>query len=273
MIYEVPAEGGITRMIGIYRSLDGVGDLGSIRSVRTYMLELVLGHDAVLVHAGGSPDAYRRMPEWGMDHLDGVRGVREASVFWRDPARRASMGYEHSLLTSGEAVRAYLDRSGLRTAPRDGWSLGWRRVSDGTPAAGTEAERIEIRFSPGGKATTFDYDAEEGAYRVGQYGGPYLDGGTGEQVRVSNVLALEMEAERIEGDEAGRLEVVTCGAGTGIFCCGGRYVPIRWSREGREDPLVFTRLSGLPLGLGPGRTYIAVVPAGDAGGIVTGGGA
>ena len=32
IIYEVPAEGGITQMLGVYQTLDGVGNLGSIRS-------------------------------------------------------------------------------------------------------------------------------------------------------------------------------------------------------------------------------------------------
>ena len=40
LIYEVPAEGGITRMVAVFQSLDGVGNLGSIRSTRAYYLEL-----------------------------------------------------------------------------------------------------------------------------------------------------------------------------------------------------------------------------------------
>ena len=36
IIYEVSAEGGITRMLGVFQSLEGVGTLGSIRSSRPY---------------------------------------------------------------------------------------------------------------------------------------------------------------------------------------------------------------------------------------------
>ena len=56
IIYEIPAEGGVTRMIGVFQSLEGVETLGSIRSTRPYYLEVALGHDAILVHAGASPD-------------------------------------------------------------------------------------------------------------------------------------------------------------------------------------------------------------------------
>ena len=38
IIYEIPAEGGITRMLGVFQTMDGVGNLGSIRSTRPYYL-------------------------------------------------------------------------------------------------------------------------------------------------------------------------------------------------------------------------------------------
>ena len=54
IIYEIPAEGGITRMVGVYQSLEDVGTIGSIRSARPYYLEVALGHDAIFLHAGGA---------------------------------------------------------------------------------------------------------------------------------------------------------------------------------------------------------------------------
>ena len=81
IIYEMPAEGGITRMVALFQSLDGVGNLGSIRSTRAYYLELALGHDALLVHAGGSPEAYKDIPAWGVDNMDGVNGGSDAKIF------------------------------------------------------------------------------------------------------------------------------------------------------------------------------------------------
>ena len=120
IIYEVPAEGGITRMLGVYQSLEGVGNLGSIRSARSYYLELALGLDALFVHAGGSPGAYRDLPAWGVDNMDGVRGRSDAEIFWRDAERRKSKGYEHSLLTSGERILDYLGEGHFPTEHESG---------------------------------------------------------------------------------------------------------------------------------------------------------
>ena len=140
VIYEVPAEGGITRMLAVYQSLEGVGNLGSIRSARSYYLELALGLDAVYVHAGGSPGAYRDIPAWGVDNLDGVRGDEDAKIFWRDQERRKTKGYEHSLLTSGENIQAYLDMGSLRAEHERGYVYPQAFVPDGTPAGGSLAE-------------------------------------------------------------------------------------------------------------------------------------
>ncbi|WP_300821362.1 DUF3048 domain-containing protein, partial [uncultured Oscillibacter sp.] len=72
IIYEVPVEGGITRMLCLYQTVEGVDILGSVRSARPYFVELALGHDAVYVHAGGSQEAYSNLRSWKLDHMDGV---------------------------------------------------------------------------------------------------------------------------------------------------------------------------------------------------------
>ncbi len=103
VIYEIVAEGGITRMMGLYQDLEGVGDLGSIRSARDYYVSLALGHDAIYIHAGGSPQAYDAFDNWKVTHIDFVNGPY-GDMCWRDPDRKKSAGLEHSLLTSSERV-------------------------------------------------------------------------------------------------------------------------------------------------------------------------
>ena len=258
LIYEVVAEGGITRMLGLYQSLEGVGNLGSIRSTRTYYLELALGHDALLVHAGGSPDAYQKIAAWGVDNMDGVNGGSDAKIFWRDADRRKTMGYEHSLLTSGEAIQEYLDQGHFSTEHEEGYTYPQTFTEDGTPAGGTNAEHISVKFSSY-KTGTFDYDAASGSYLAGQYGADYIDGETGEQVHATNVLVLKTGISVISGDTAGRMSVRLTGTGEGMFFCGGKSVPIQWSKADRNSPFVYTLEDGTPLALGQGKTYVCII--------------
>lgn len=258
IIYEIPAEGGITRMLALYQTLDGVENLGSIRSTRPYYIEVALGHDALLVHAGGSPAAYADIPAWKVDNMDGVHGGSDAEIFWRDKERRKTAGYEHSLLTSGEKIQAYLDEGHFRTEHGAGYQEPLRFREDGTPEGGERAEQVTVKISQY-KTGTFDYDAGAGGYAVGQYGKEYVDGNTGEQVVVTNVLVLETQESVIAGDTEGRLKVRTTGEGEGRFFCGGKTVPIRWSRADRNSPFVYTTEDGAPLELGEGSSYICII--------------
>lgn len=256
IIYEVPVEGGITRMLGLYQSVEGIEVLGSVRSARPYFVELALGHDAVYVHAGGSQEAYADLRSWKVDHMDGVRGGEDAKIFWRDPDRRKNNGYEHSLITSGGKILEYLAKGKFPTEHPDGWSSLQAFVEDGTPAGGETAEHVKVRFSSY-KTGTFDYDAAAGRYWVGQYGKEHLDGSTGEQVSAVNVLVLETSTAVL--DNVGRLRVQTTGEGTGRFFCGGKTVPIRWSRKDRNSPFAYTLEDGRSLALGQGNSYVCII--------------
>lgn len=257
IIYEVPAEGGITRMLGVFQSLEGIGTLGSIRSSRPYYLELALGHDALYVHAGGSPEAYKDIPAWGVDHMDGVNGGSDAKIFWRDAERRKTMDYEHTLVTSGEKIQEYA-AAHFRTEHKEGYICPHTFAEDGTPTNGAAAAQVTLKFS-NYKTGVFDYDATTGRYLASQYGGPYTDGATGEQVAVTNVLVLETSISEIPGDTYGRLTVNLTGKGSGTYFCGGKCVPIQWSKADRNSPFIYTLADGSPLTLGQGKSYVCII--------------
>lgn len=256
MIYEAPVEGGITRMLALYQTVEGVETLGSVRSARPYFVELALGHDAVFVHAGGSQEAYSNLSSWKVDHMDGVRGGEDAKIFWRDPDRRKNNGYEHSLVTSGEHIQEYLDKGKFPVYHEDGWQYLQAFKEDGMPTAGETAEHIQVGFSSY-KTGTFDYDAASGRYLVGQYGKEHVDGSTGTQVSAVNVLVLKTSTAVL--DSVGRLRVQTTGEGEGTFFCGGKALPIRWSRKDRNTPFSYTLEDGSSLPLGQGNTYVCII--------------
>ena len=262
IIYEVPAEWGITRMLALYQSVEGVGEIGSVRSARDYYVSLALGHDAVYLHAGGSPGAYTAIKEWGVTALDCVNGPYEGTLFWRDQERRRTMGLEHSVLTSGEVIQELLPTySRVELEHPDGFDTGLSFAEDGTPAGGEPAQTVSVRFSSY-KTGVFTYDGESGQYLVEEYDAPYVDGNTGEQVAVTNVLVLFTDISAIPGDTSGRLSVRTTGEGTGYFACGGQYIPIRWEKLSHDSPMTYARTDGTPLELGVGSSYINIVAQG-----------
>ena len=261
IIYEVVAEGGITRMLGVYQDLTDVGTIGSVRSARPYFVELALGHDALLVHAGASNDGYVAMKDWDADHLDGVNGVYSypsTGLFWRDRDRVEGKHYavEHSLVTTGEAICAVLERSSFRLAHEEDYEPALAFTEDGTPASGEDAGIITVSFS-GVKTGVFRYDADSGLYQVEQGSNPYIDGNTGEQIAVTNVLVLRTDITD-SGDSYGHMGVTLSG-GEGWFACGGKIVPIAWHKDGPRSPVTYTLEDGSPLLLGRGKSYVNIV--------------
>ena len=263
IIYEVPAEGGITRMLGVYQTLDGVGNLGSIRSARPYYIELAMGHDALYVHAGGSPEAYQDLKSWKVDYIDGVNGsASQSAVFWRDPERKKNKGYEHSLLASGETIQSFWDNSKYPKTHQDDYSYP-QTFTDDPLTGGTAAEHIKLYYTSY-KTGLFDYDAETGKYLVSQYQAPYVDGNTGEQVGITNLLILETSIAAISGETAGRQKGRTTGEGEGTLYRSGQCIPIHWSRSNRDVPFSYTTSDGQPLALGRGNSYVCLINPGSS---------
>lgn len=259
IIYEAPAEGGITRMMGVFQSVDGVGEIGTVRSARPYYVELAMGLDAIFLHAGGSPEAYSTIKKWGVSALDCVNGPYEGTLFWRDSFRCKNAGLEHSVLTSGEKItELFPTYKKLRKTHDDGYTAPLTFVEDGTPTTGGTAGTITIRYS-NYKTGVFRYDVATGHYLVEEYGAPYVDANNGQQVAVTNVLVVFTDVKAIPGDTAGRLNVRLTGTGSGYFACGGRYIPITWSKESETEPMYFFDEAGQSLSLGAGTSYINIV--------------
>ena len=121
IIYEAPAEGGITRMLAVFQSVEEVGNIGSVRSARDYYVSLAMGHDALYLHAGGSPGAYAAIKNWGAAAFDCVNGPYEGTLFWRDKERRKHMGMEHSVLTSGSTISELMPTYSYRLEHKEGY--------------------------------------------------------------------------------------------------------------------------------------------------------
>lgn len=262
VIYEILEEGGITRMLAVYQDITQVeGNLGSIRSTRPYYVYLVAGLDGFLVHAGGSGAAYNAIESLYIDDLDALSGPA-ASLFWRDK-NRLNSGYatEHTMYITASDIADYLKEMPIRTRHTDEWANSVDRtfVEDATPADGSAANVITVPFS-GYKTGEFKYDPDTGKYLVSEFGSAYMDEAQGKQVSVKNVLIVMTEVSRIEGDTKGRINVAMEGSGIGYFACGGKYIPINWSRETETSPYVFTTMDGEPLVLGIGNSYVNIVP-------------
>ena len=266
ILYEVLAEGGITRCMGIYSDISGVERLCSIRSARKYYVDILRGYDAWYIHAGGSAEADAYMKNIGLNHLDGT--VADCDYFKRDQDRlNAGYSSEHTLYTTGQwAVNGALKKGFDLTRENADYGMTF---NDKTVLAGQNAEKLTVYFNMGGKpgaytkSTAFTYDPDTRLYAAAQHGGAYVDAGTGEVVTFRNILVLRMATSVQAGTEL--LTINTTGSGTGYFICNGQLVNIKWSRISTTQPFTYTLEDGTPITFGVGSTYIGVIPTNATG--------
>ncbi len=107
LLYEVLAEGEITRLIALFQSSAFTGDIGPVRSIRPYFISIGKSYGAIQVHAGGSPDGYETISRERIENLDEITNA--GPYFWREKSRKAP----HNL---------YTNLTNIRDAPVNGGS-------------------------------------------------------------------------------------------------------------------------------------------------------
>ena len=166
------------------------------------------------------------------------------------------MDFEHTLMTFGDRLEKYTSENGWRLKHEAGYQYPVTYAKDGTPAGGTNATDISVEFSSY-KTGTFTYDPATKLYMIGQYGGPYIDGNTGEQVGITNLLILRASISPIPDSPC--LDIDITGSGDGTYICGGKAMDIQWHKEDMYDPFSFTTADGSSFPFGIGKTYVCVV--------------
>lgn len=256
IIYEMIVEGGITRMCAIFQDVDPETILGSIRSSRHNYLDLVQAHDALYIHAGGSPQAYTDIANRDIDNICGVRGPG-AHLYYRDDARLATMNYEHTLcIKAGTALDYFKNDSGYRTEHNEDYKCNMQFTDDVVLVNPSSAVNIDIEFG-NGKISSYTYNEEEQVYTIYQHGDDYYDGNSGQTVGFKNLIIIQTTVKTI--DNKGRREITLTGTGNGWFFCNGQISEIVWSRSDRDAQFEYSYADGTPIVFGVGNTYIGVI--------------
>ena len=257
ILYEIIAEGSVTRFMAIFHDLSDVGVIGPVRSVRPYFVRVAQHYGALLTSAGGSDEAYNLIKSIDQDYLNGISGA--SNWFYRDSWRRENRGYEHSLMTTGEKLMEAAQKKNMTTTMED-VDYGFR-FTDEMMTTGEGAGEITIWFYSNGKKTTMHYGEDTGLYWMSQHGAASVDGNDDSPIGFRNVVVLEADS-RVK-DSKGHLEVQMTGSGKGWYARDGVIIPILWSRENNKSHYVYTDLEGNPISFGVGKSYIAIVPDGS----------
>ena len=172
ILWEMPHEGGTTRMIGVLTDVSQTDRFGPTRSVRPYLLSVARSFGAILVHAGGSPQGYDLLKSTKWDNLDGVQGPGASSYYKRDKTRKVDSW--HTMYITGENILKYTEKRKHENMLDEMANFGLNFDED-VVLFGADANSVEVRFKEGGKKTTFTYQETTGDYTMKQMGMNYTD--------------------------------------------------------------------------------------------------
>lgn len=254
IIYELPVEGGITRLMAVYADYTGVGDVCSVRSCRYYYPIISFGMDAIYCHWGSDQTiAMETLGRIGIDRLD---GGYEESLFLRDAERAKTYDQEHTGYLKGSLLPETIERKGFRTDINEqnaGGAFDFAQ-EERTPSEMT-ANRVTVNFSRS-YYSTFEYDQETGAYVKYHSGNAHMDGKTGNQLAFENVFVLQTA---IGTRENGYLMDVSLNAGSGYYFSKGGGEAITWIKSAEDQPIKVFSADGSELSVNIGESYIGII--------------
>ena len=252
IIYECLVEGGITRLLAVYKDASDVEKIGSIRSARPPFIELARGFQAVYVHCGTSTQADEMLKTGVINSFD---LGNYSSWAWRDQ-ERVDNGYavEHTLVTDGKTVTKNAADNGVDMTVS--YTYPQKFGDNSQVNNGSKAENVIVKFS-NYKTTSFEYNEKEKAYVVSQFGEEMYDSTYNVHNTAENVLVLNVNSYLID-DEHVNLDIV--GTGEGCYISGGKAIKIKWSKTDSDSPLKYTTEDGSELIMKAGRQYVCCIP-------------
>jgi hypothetical protein len=252
VIYEIIVEGGETRLMPVFWGT-APQLIGPVRSARHYFLDYAMEHDAIYIHFGWSPMAMNDIPKFKINNINGVANGGE--VFWDLTEDRYNWQDSY---TSEEKITAYVNKVKYRTDTSKGLVFTYNN-NDVEFENGQKAEKISLKYSQT-YTCGFIYDDSTKIYKRFRKGQAQMERSTGRQLEAKNILIQFANNYTIKGDTEGRQEVNTVGSGNGWLVSMGKAIKIKWSKDSRTSPTVYTDENGKIIMLNPGQTWVQVVP-------------
>jgi hypothetical protein len=241
IVYEAPAEGGITRYFAIFDASQKVDKVGPVRSARPYFLDWSQEYSGLYMHCGGSPDALDKIKK---EQVFDLNEMYNSAYFWRDNSRFAP----HNLFTSSELWNKFLSTKKSANQFLDGWKFGSLVVANLE-----SVKNIFIEYSPN-YSVGWQYIADSQKYQR-------LINDKKQQEEGVDLLGDSVIIQYVKTqvlDDYGRLGIATNGQGDMRLLRDGLMQRGVWKKiSGRTR---FYDLSGQELVLKPGKTWIQIVP-------------
>lgn len=298
IVYEVVAEGGITRFLGIFYCNAAAEDVtvGPLRSARVYLINWASEYSTPLfVHFGGANNickdcpggvktpgtvdkrvmALEKLINIGWRHgtgnaLDGGANV-SYPVIWRDQNRLGpTAAWEHSAFGSTDLLyKLGLERGfGYKDENGDSWTdnfTSWQ-FNDSPSITGSSATDIKFEFwsNKPDYDVEWKFDAATGLYKRFNGGKEHLDWNFDKPQLTTTNLVIQFVDEEGPVDKELHMYYETVDSGDAMFFMNGKMFAGTWEKESQFERTVFYDENGKEIEFMPGVIWIEALPKGNS---------
>lgn len=260
IIYEIPIEGDVTRLMALYADYTAVPKICAVRSCRYYFPAYSQGYDAFYVNWGIDDSIADYLEALNLDQYDGMNNA--GGLFGRDQDRlNAGYSLEHTGFFDGTRFAEVVQAEGRRTdlnEDKKGTAFQFNGMDEQLKPEGQDCKNVNINF--GAATATLTYDEGSKTYLKQINGKPQMDGSDNTQLAFTNVFVLETDIS--VRDDIGHKEINWYGGSdyVGYYVSNGGMQKIHWSKEANNENsyLRFYDESGKEIKVNRGKSYIAV---------------
>jgi hypothetical protein len=286
VIYEVVAEGGITRFLAVFHC-QNAEYVGPVRSARTYFLDFIseYGDYPLYVHVGGAncdpssgsgcangakADALGQIRTYGWSRYNDLDqfGV-PCPVLCRYEDRLPNRATEHTMYTGTSKLWEFAKTEReLTNEDADGndWTenfVAYEFKDDAAANSRPSAQTVSFYFWDGYDdfAVSYKYDRATNSYLRSNGGESHTDLNTKKQLAPKNLVVLFMTEGRANDGYPGNLHMLygTKGTGNASVFMDGREIDAKWTKRDRESRLTLTDASGEEIKFNRGQIWFSVV--------------
>ena len=249
LTYEIIVEGGLTRIMAIYKDVD-TSVIGPVRSSRHYFLDYALESDAIYAHYGWSTFAQNDIRALGVNNINGL--------YDNGYYRNYNIAAPHNVFTSIEDLYNVASSKGYSTTS-DNYSL-LNYTPDDIAFNDTSdlltANNISMTYSYN-EVRSYTYDSTNRYYLRYMNNSSHTDRDSGVQYHYKNIIIMKVNNSTL--DSYGRQDLDTVGSGEGYYITNGYAIPITWSKDSRSGKTRYY-YNDKEIVVSDGNTMIQVVP-------------
>lgn len=259
-VFVEMVEGGLTRLVATWHSFKPQA-VGPVRSIRPMDPDIISPFGGIVCYSGGQY-AFVKMMEATNVFNASETSQQGQGTFSRTKDRIAP----HNVIVNVEKLTA---NHAELAAPQSMFDFAKSRDASAAMLNASSPDVTQFAVSYPSALSEWTWSAaalsasgETGAWLRSQDKEPHTDSLTGEQLKATNVVVMQVQIDRSYADRKyGNVpKTVMVSSGKATIFTGGRMVEGKWQKSGQTSRIIFTDAAGAALELAPGNTWIELMP-------------